>query len=225
MVEGVTTVFQKSMLFFLFAYYVHGLQQRASPFWLLLYFAQYHLQSFLIFLFFVPSSSSSPSPVGIPVFGPSVKAARMEGSKTFSKDFMKKHNIPTAAYENFTDAAKAKEFIQKNDFNVVLKASGLAAGKGVLIPTTKEEACQGVDQILVEKVFGAAGMYSFSFWTWILIWDTSYRWKEDLDQLARTVVRPTLSTIIDHLTMTANNPEHTTTIITADNHDSIEQFL
>ncbi|KAF9332190.1 hypothetical protein BGZ91_011800 [Linnemannia elongata] len=95
--------------------------------------------------------------IGIPVFGPSVKAARMEGSKTFSKDFMKKHNIPTAAYENFTDAAKAKEFIQKNDFNVVLKASGLAAGKGVLIPTTKEEACQGVDQILVEKVFGAAG--------------------------------------------------------------------
>lgn len=95
------------------------------------------------------------------MFGPSVKAARMEGSKTFSKDFMKKHNIPTAAYENFTDAAKAKEFIQKNDFNVVLKASGLAAGKGVLIPTTKEEACQGVDQILVEKVFGAAGMYIF----------------------------------------------------------------
>ncbi|KAG0290182.1 Bifunctional purine biosynthetic protein ade1, partial [Linnemannia gamsii] len=94
--------------------------------------------------------------IGIPVFGPSAKAARMEGSKTFSKDFMKKHNIPTAAYENFTDAAKAKEFIQKNDFNVVLKASGLAAGKGVLIPTTKEEACQGVDQILVDKVFGAA---------------------------------------------------------------------
>lgn len=86
----------------------------------------------------------------------------MEGSKTFSKDFMKKHNIPTAAYENFTDAAKAKEFIQKNDFNVVLKASGLAAGKGVLIPTTKEEAFQGVDQILVDKVFGAAGMFFLS---------------------------------------------------------------
>ncbi|KAG0280650.1 hypothetical protein BGZ95_009289 [Linnemannia exigua] len=95
--------------------------------------------------------------IGIPVFGPSLKAARMEGSKTFSKDFMKKHNIPTAAYENFTDAVKAKEYIQKADFNVVLKASGLAAGKGVLIPTTKEEACEGVDQILVDKVFGAAG--------------------------------------------------------------------
>ncbi|KAF9991641.1 Bifunctional purine biosynthetic protein ade1, partial [Entomortierella chlamydospora] len=94
--------------------------------------------------------------IGIPVFGPSLKAARMEGSKTFSKDFMKKHNIPTAAYENFTDANAAKEFIRKADFNVVLKASGLAAGKGVLIPLTKEEAYQGVDQILVDKVFGAA---------------------------------------------------------------------
>ena len=96
--------------------------------------------------------------VGIPVFGPSHKAARMEGSKTFSKDFMKKHNIPTAAYQNFTDAAKAKEYIKNADFDVVLKASGLAAGKGVLIPSTKEEAYQGVDQILVDKVFGAAGM-------------------------------------------------------------------
>ncbi|KAK3828561.1 MAG: phosphoribosylglycinamide synthetase [Benniella sp.] len=95
--------------------------------------------------------------IGIPVFGPSLKAARMEGSKTFSKDFMKKHNIPTAAYENFTDAAAAKEFIRKADFNVVLKASGLAAGKGVLIPITKEEAYQGVDEILVQKVFGDAG--------------------------------------------------------------------
>ncbi|KAF9584576.1 Bifunctional purine biosynthetic protein ade1, partial [Lunasporangiospora selenospora] len=95
--------------------------------------------------------------VGIPCFGPSLKAARMEGSKTFSKDFMKKHNIPTAAYENFTDATKAKEFIKNADFNVVLKASGLAAGKGVLIPTTKEEACEGVNQILVDKVFGTAG--------------------------------------------------------------------
>jgi hypothetical protein len=131
------------------------------------------------------------------VFGPSVKAARMEGSKTFSKDFMKKHNIPTAAYENFTDAAKAKEFIQKNDFNVVLKASGLAAGKGVLIPTTKEEACQGVDQILVDKVFGAAGMCCV-FFLFRLIW-SSYRWgggigeAGPIDQNSRPTDRP-----IDH---------------------------
>ncbi|KAG0228388.1 Bifunctional purine biosynthetic protein ade1 [Actinomortierella wolfii] len=95
--------------------------------------------------------------IGIPCFGPSVKAARMEGSKTFSKDFMKKHNIPTAAYGNFTDAAAAKAFVEKADFRVVLKASGLAAGKGVLIPETKEEALAGIDQILVEKVFGNAG--------------------------------------------------------------------
>ncbi|KAG0339826.1 Bifunctional purine biosynthetic protein ade1 [Podila humilis] len=95
--------------------------------------------------------------IGIPCFGPSFQAARMEGSKTFSKDFMKKHNIPTAAYENFTDAAAAKAFIETATFDVVLKASGLAAGKGVLIPTTKEEAYQGVDQILVDKVFGSAG--------------------------------------------------------------------
>ena len=87
----------------------------------------------------------------------------MEGSKTFSKDFMKKHNIPTAAYENFTDAAAAKEYIRQADFSVVLKASGLAAGKGVLIPATKEEAYQGVDQILVDKVFGAAGEFCSFF--------------------------------------------------------------
>src|SRR5690349_12213054 len=104
----------------------------------------------------------------------------MEGSKTFSKDFMKKHNIPTAAYENFTDATKAKEYIQKADFNVVLKASGLAAGKGVLIPLTKEEACEGVDQILVDKVFGAAGTFPFNCVFFLvvmvyLVWIFSYQ--------------------------------------------------
>ncbi|KAG0026545.1 Bifunctional purine biosynthetic protein ade1 [Podila clonocystis] len=105
----------------------------------------------------VEGVASAFQKIGIPCFGPSFKAARMEGSKTFSKDFMKKHNIPTAAYENFTDAAAAKAFVKAANFDVVLKASGLAAGKGVLIPTTKEEAYQGVDQILVDKVFGSAG--------------------------------------------------------------------
>ncbi|KAG0326951.1 Bifunctional purine biosynthetic protein ade1 [Podila horticola] len=105
----------------------------------------------------VEGVASAFQKIGIPCFGPSFKAARMEGSKTFSKDFMKKHSIPTAAYENFTDAAAAKAFIKAANFDVVLKASGLAAGKGVLIPTTKEEAYQGVDQILVDKVFGSAG--------------------------------------------------------------------
>ncbi|ORX57459.1 phosphoribosylamine--glycine ligase [Hesseltinella vesiculosa] len=95
--------------------------------------------------------------VGIPCFGPSPKAAEMEGSKTFSKDFMKKHRIPTAAYENFTDVAAAKQYVQSVNHQVVLKASGLAAGKGVLMPTTTEEALQGLDAIMVNKEFGAAG--------------------------------------------------------------------
>ncbi|KAF7725715.1 Bifunctional purine biosynthetic protein ade1 [Apophysomyces ossiformis] len=95
--------------------------------------------------------------VGIPCFGPSAKAARMEGSKTFSKDFMKKHNIPTAAYENFTDYEKAKAYVESVQHQVVLKASGLAAGKGVLIPASKEEALEGLKAIMLDKEFGAAG--------------------------------------------------------------------
>lgn len=95
--------------------------------------------------------------VGIPCFGPSPKAAMMEGSKTFAKDFMKRHNIPTAAYENFTDFEKAKAYVESVDHPVVLKASGLAAGKGVLIPTSKEEALAGLKSIMVDKEFGDAG--------------------------------------------------------------------
>ncbi|CDH54584.1 aminoimidazole ribonucleotide synthetase [Lichtheimia corymbifera JMRC:FSU:9682] len=95
--------------------------------------------------------------IGIPCFGPSPKAAMMEGSKTFSKDFMKKHNIPTAAYENFTDYAKAKAYLESINHRVVLKASGLAAGKGVLIPTTKEESLAGLKSIMDDKEFGDAG--------------------------------------------------------------------
>ncbi|KAI9300307.1 phosphoribosylglycinamide synthetase [Cunninghamella echinulata] len=95
--------------------------------------------------------------IGIPCFGPSKKAAAMEGSKTFSKDFMKKHNIPTAAYGNFTDFEKAKAYVESVDHQVVLKASGLAAGKGVLLPTTKEEAIDGLKSIMLDKEFGSAG--------------------------------------------------------------------
>lgn len=95
--------------------------------------------------------------VGIPVFGPSEKAAVMEGSKTFSKDFMKKHSIPTAAFENFTDFNKAVEYVKKVNHRVVIKASGLAAGKGVLIPTTTEEAVAAVKEVMQDKAFGAAG--------------------------------------------------------------------
>ncbi|KAM7200263.1 bifunctional purine ADE1 [Rhypophila sp. PSN 637] len=93
----------------------------------------------------------------IPVFGPSKEAARMEGSKTFSKDFMKKHSIPTAAYENFSDYDKASEYLRSVKHNVVIKATGLAAGKGVIIPETQEEAQQGLKEIMLDKAFGSAG--------------------------------------------------------------------
>jgi phosphoribosylamine--glycine ligase / phosphoribosylformylglycinamidine cyclo-ligase len=94
---------------------------------------------------------------GIPCFGPSKEAARMEGSKTFSKDFMKRHNIPTAAYENFSDYNQAIAYIDRVQHNVVIKATGLAAGKGVIIPATKEEARAAVKEIMVDKAFGVAG--------------------------------------------------------------------
>ncbi|KAI5804033.1 phosphoribosylglycinamide synthetase [Peziza echinospora] len=95
--------------------------------------------------------------VGIPCFGPSKEAARMEGSKTYSKDFMKKYNIPTAEYRNFTDYNEARAYIDSINHNVVIKASGLAAGKGVIIPTTKEEAHAGLKEIMADRVFGDAG--------------------------------------------------------------------
>ncbi|KAI7908051.1 phosphoribosylglycinamide synthetase [Cokeromyces recurvatus] len=95
--------------------------------------------------------------VGIPCFGPSPKAAQMEGSKAFSKDFMKKHNIPTAAYEIFTDYEKAKSYIESIQHKVVLKASGLAAGKGVLMPENKQEALEGIKKIMINREFGDAG--------------------------------------------------------------------
>ncbi|KAJ2441790.1 Bifunctional purine biosynthetic protein ade1 [Coemansia sp. RSA 2440] len=95
--------------------------------------------------------------VGIPTFGPSARAARIEGSKAFSKDFMKKHGIPTAAYGNFTDYNEACEFVKSATFDVVIKASGLAAGKGVLMPTTKEEALEALKSVMVDREFGDAG--------------------------------------------------------------------
>ena len=94
---------------------------------------------------------------GIRTFGPRKNAAILEGSKAFSKDLMKKYNIPTAAYENFDDADAAIEYIKKGNFPVVLKADGLALGKGVLICNTLEEAMDGVKSIMLDKQFGAAG--------------------------------------------------------------------
>ena len=94
---------------------------------------------------------------GLRVFGPRKNAAILEGSKAFSKDLMKKCNIPTAAYETFDDAKKAEAYLETADYPVVLKADGLALGKGVLICNTKEEALEGVKSIMLDKQFGAAG--------------------------------------------------------------------
>lgn len=94
---------------------------------------------------------------GLRVFGPRKNAAIIEGSKVFSKDLMKKYNIPTAGYEVFEDADEAKKYLDSCDYPVVLKADGLALGKGVLICNTKEEALSGVDEIMIDKKFGEAG--------------------------------------------------------------------
>lgn len=93
----------------------------------------------------------------IKAFGPSQAAARMEGSKTFSKDFMKRHNIATAAYENFSDYEAAKTYLDSISHNIVIKASGLAAGKGVIIPQTKDEAHAALKDIMLDREFGSAG--------------------------------------------------------------------
>lgn len=94
---------------------------------------------------------------GIRTFGPRKNAAILEGSKAFSKDLMKKYGIPTAAYETFDDAEKALEYLKTADFPIVLKADGLALGKGVLICNTLKEAQDGVKTIMEDKKFGDAG--------------------------------------------------------------------
>ncbi|MDE5779806.1 MAG: phosphoribosylamine--glycine ligase [Lachnospiraceae bacterium] len=94
---------------------------------------------------------------GIPAFGPRKNAAIIEGSKAFSKDLMKKYGIPTAAYETFDDPDKAFEYLETADFPIVLKADGLALGKGVLICKDLEEAKAGVKEIMLDKHFGDAG--------------------------------------------------------------------
>lgn len=94
---------------------------------------------------------------GIKAFGPTQAAAQIEGSKSFSKDLMKKYGIPTAKYEVFTDAASAKAYVQQEGAPIVVKADGLAAGKGVIVAMTVEEALQAVADIMEDKEFGAAG--------------------------------------------------------------------
>ncbi len=94
---------------------------------------------------------------GIRTFGPKKNAAILEGSKAFSKDLMKKYNIPTAAYENFDNAEEALAYLETAKMPIVLKADGLALGKGVLICNTLEEAKAGVKEIMLDKHFGSAG--------------------------------------------------------------------
>ena len=94
---------------------------------------------------------------GIPCFGPRKNAAIIEGSKVFSKNLMKKYHIPTAAYEVFTDMASALEYVNTCEIPVVIKADGLALGKGVIIALTREEAVDAVKSIMEDKQFGASG--------------------------------------------------------------------
>lgn len=94
---------------------------------------------------------------GLRVFGPRKNAAILEGSKAFSKDLMKKYHIPTAAYETFTDPENALEYLETAKMPIVLKADGLALGKGVLICQTLEEAKEGVKTLMMDKKFGSAG--------------------------------------------------------------------
>ena len=94
---------------------------------------------------------------GIKTFGPRANAAILEGSKAFSKDLMKKYGIPTAAYENFSDPEAALKYLETAKMPIVLKADGLALGKGVLICNTLEEAREGINTIMVDRKFGKSG--------------------------------------------------------------------
>lgn len=93
----------------------------------------------------------------IPCFAPSKEAAQLEGSKAFSKDFMARFKIPTAEYRNFTDYNAAKAYVTSISHKVVIKASGLAAGKGVVLPESPEETLEQLKGIMLDGAFGAAG--------------------------------------------------------------------
>ena len=95
--------------------------------------------------------------VGIPAFGPRAEAAIIEGSKVFSKNLMKRYNIPTANYEVFSDASLAMEYVKNSDLPIVIKADGLALGKGVIIAFTREEAIEAIDSVMNDKKFGSSG--------------------------------------------------------------------
>ncbi|MBI2627614.1 phosphoribosylamine--glycine ligase [Candidatus Nomurabacteria bacterium] len=95
--------------------------------------------------------------VGLRVWGPSKGASELEWSKAYAKDFMKRHNIPTAKYAVFNDFEKAKIYVEKGQVPVVIKASGLALGKGVTVAQTKEKAIEALQKIFIDKIFGVGG--------------------------------------------------------------------
>ena len=95
--------------------------------------------------------------LNLPCFGPSAAAAQLEGSKAFTKDFLARHNIPTADYQSFTELAPALDYIRAQGAPIVIKADGLAAGKGVIVAMTLEEAEQAATDMLAGGSFGAAG--------------------------------------------------------------------
>jgi len=95
--------------------------------------------------------------IGVKAFGPSAKAAQLEGSKGFTKDICAKYGIPTAAYARFTEAAAAKEYVRREGAPIVVKADGLAAGKGVTVAMTEDEALAAIDEAMADGAFGAAG--------------------------------------------------------------------
>ena len=94
---------------------------------------------------------------GLPCFGPSKGASQLEGSKAFTKDFLARHDIPTAAYQNFTEIEPAKAYVREQGLPIVIKADGLAAGKGVIIAETLEDADAAIDDMLAGNRFGEAG--------------------------------------------------------------------
>ncbi|WP_067581644.1 phosphoribosylamine--glycine ligase [Endozoicomonas ascidiicola] len=94
---------------------------------------------------------------GLPIFGPHQAAAQLEGSKAFTKDFLARHHIPTAAYQNFTEIEPAKAYVKQQGTPIVVKADGLAAGKGVILAQTEQEAFDAIDDMLAGNAFGEAG--------------------------------------------------------------------
>jgi len=95
--------------------------------------------------------------MNLKIFGPSQKAAQLESSKIWAKEFMKRNQIPSAKFEIFDDSKKAEDYVKSLDYNVVVKADGLAAGKGVIVCNSKDEAISAINTILVKKTFGEAG--------------------------------------------------------------------